>query len=290
MGYGEETVEMSYFPGCSMVTSAKESNLSLLQVMKNLDMNLTELDDWNCCGSSSAHSTDPSLALSLAARNLTLASGRVPLMVMCPSCLIRLKTARAYLSKDPEARERQEELWGGAIDPDLKIMHFFEVMDAVPPERLAASRVKKLDRLRIAAYYGCMLARPPILRKEPRYSGIMERILSRVGAYCVPWRYHSLCCGTFLAAARPDIATPLVNKITEDAVKWGGECIVTACAMCQINLEIRCTLKSRIPVFHFSEILALAMSEDGDSAAGWLKRHLTDPRPLLAEKGLIETH
>jgi len=58
-----------------------------------------------------------------------------------------------------------------------------------------------------------------------------------------------------------------------------ADCLVTACAMCQLNLEIRATTKTRLPVFHFSEVLALALgAEDYED---WFARHLVDPRPLI---------
>jgi len=48
-------MDLSYFPGCSLATTAKESNESLMRVCEKLGLNLIELEDWNCCGSSSAH-------------------------------------------------------------------------------------------------------------------------------------------------------------------------------------------------------------------------------------------
>jgi heterodisulfide reductase subunit B len=56
--------------------------------------------------------------------------------------------------------------------------------------------------------------------------------------------------------------------------------------MCQLNLEIRCTLEIRIPTLHFSEILALAFGAKG--SRNWFRRHLVDPMPLLKAKGLIQ--
>jgi heterodisulfide reductase subunit B len=56
--------------------------------------------------------------------------------------------------------------------------------------------------------------------------------------------------------------------------------------MCQLNLEIRCTLNSRIPVLHLSEILALALGAEGHR--DWFKRHLVDPRPALKSRGLLK--
>ena len=63
-------LSMSYFPGCSLATTAKENNASLNRFLSRFDIHLTEVEDWNCCGSSSTHSINSDLALSLAARNL----------------------------------------------------------------------------------------------------------------------------------------------------------------------------------------------------------------------------
>jgi heterodisulfide reductase subunit B len=279
-------MDLSYFPGCSLATTAKESNQALMKVCEKLGLNLIELEDWNCCGSSSAHSLDQKLAFRLAARNLSLAPSDRSLLVMCPSCLHRLKLAHKVIAENPEARAQEEALWGRPIDPGLKIVHFFELLSGIEPSRLEAALVRPLKGLKVVPYYGCMLARPPSLRKERNYHGLIEKILSGLGAESLPWSFSARCCGTFLSAARPDIAVPLVNEIIGGAVKAGAECIVTACAMCQLNLEIRCTLQDRVPTLHFSEILALAFGAKGSKA--WFRRHLVDPVPLLKAKGLIQ--
>jgi heterodisulfide reductase subunit B len=49
--------------------------------------------------------------------------------------------------------------------------------------------------------------------------------------------------------------------------------------MCQLNLEIRNTNKAKIPIFHFSEIMALALG--ADDYEEWFVQHLVDPRPLI---------
>ena len=68
-----ELLDISYFPGCSLESSARESNLALLESAKLLGLNLIELEDWNCCGASSAKVLDKDIAFSLASRNLSLA-------------------------------------------------------------------------------------------------------------------------------------------------------------------------------------------------------------------------
>ena len=109
-----------------MATTAKESNDSLINFAKNLDITLEELGDWNCCGSSSAHSIDPTLADQLAMRNLSLAPTDRPLLVACPSCNLRLQQANIKLQEDEAARRNYQEWFGQPAPRDLQIMHFFE--------------------------------------------------------------------------------------------------------------------------------------------------------------------
>ena len=132
-----------------------------------------------------------------------------------------------------------------------------------------------------------MLARPPALRHEKNYHGLIEKIMSSLGATPVKWAYSSRCCGTFLTVARPDIVTPMVNEIIEGAGQVDADCIVTACAMCHMNLEVRCSLKEKIPVLHFSEVLSLALGLAEKKQKGWFSRHLVDPRPLLEKMQLL---
>jgi heterodisulfide reductase subunit B len=115
----------------------------------------------------------------------------------------------------------------------------------------------------------------------------MEKILTRLGATAGKWSFSSRCCGTFLTAARPEIVQPMVNEIIQGAMDAKADCIVTACAMCHMNLEIRCSLKKRIPVLHFSEIISLALGIGKRYHKGWFSRHLVDPRPLLRSLDLF---
>jgi heterodisulfide reductase subunit B len=276
---------VSYFPGCSLATTAKENNQSLIESCRKMGIEMVELADWNCCGSSSAHSLDHRLAFDLACRNLSLAPQGRPLVAACPSCTLRLKHAQHLLQNDEAARKRYAELWGRPYDPTLSIRHFFSLLAEVDLERLAVENGRQGLELSFAPYYGCMLNRPPALRSGANYYGIMERTLGGLGMRAITWGYASRCCGTFLTVARPDIVTPKVNAILQGAADAGAECIVTACAMCHMNLEVRCTLKNPIPIFHFSELLSLAFGTSIKKE--WFSRHLIDPRPLLKSKGLM---
>jgi heterodisulfide reductase subunit B len=277
----QKTTDISYYPGCSLVSSARENKISLDYLFQHLGFNLVELEDWNCCGSSSAHSIDTKLAYDLASRNFSLAPPDRPLLVPCPSCLLRLRSSHLHLKKDKKARINYEKQWGRPFDPELKILHFFELLDKVDLKGFSKNHRQRLVGLKFVSYYGCMLAHPPALRGEKNYHGLMEKFLSSLGATPLRWGNSSRCCGTYLSVARPDVVTPMVNKIIGNATDAGAECIITACAMCQMNLEVRCTLKKQVPILHFSEILALALGLGKDEHKSWFSRHLVDPQPLL---------
>jgi heterodisulfide reductase subunit B len=280
-----DLTDITYFPGCSLESSSRESNISLMEASKLLGLNLIELEDWNCCGSSSANILDENIAFSLAVRNLALAPPERPLMAMCPRCLYQLRLAHLRLREEPETHRAQERRWGRRISLDLEIIHFLEVLVRMGPERLQQSRVKTLNGLKFVPYYGCTVFRPPALRRGKYYQGELGRVLTVLGGQEMTRALTHRCCGSFLSAARADVVTPLVNEIIASAGAAGGECLVTACAMCQLNLELRSTWEPELPIFHFSEILALSLG--AQDYEGWFTRHLVDPRPLLERRNLI---
>jgi len=68
-------------------------------------------------------------------------------------------------------------------------------------------------------------------------------------------------------------------------VKAEADCLVTACALYQLNLEIRCSVKDKVPIFHFPEILALALG--AEDYGGWFIRHLIDPRAVIQRLAMV---
>lgn len=281
--------DIAYFPGCSLSSSSYEGKVPLDYLFSHLGINLVELDDWNCCGSSSAHSIDSELAHDLASRNLSLVPEGKPLMAACPNCLLRLKTAHLHIRQSEKLRAEYEKKWGVRFNENLEIHHFYYYLDKLDLKALFRDKSDSLKGLMYVPYNGCMLSKPPLLNGTKSYYGLIERILSSFGAVPLRWRYVSQCCGTFLSATNPEIVTPMVNNIIDGAVKAGADCIVTACAMCQMNLELRCNLKQKIPVMHFSEIMAIALGLGEKEQNNWFSRHLINPRPFLKVKDLL-TH
>jgi heterodisulfide reductase subunit B len=273
----------AYYPGCSLHSTGLEYSLSIEAVFRYLGLELVEVPDWNCCGASSAHSLNPDLALALPARNLALAQemGK-DLVTPCAACYNRLKGADYTLRSDPRSRIEMEKMIGFEYSGDLSIRPLLAVLYEDYGLERVRSRVKHpLNGLKVVPYYGCLLLRPPYITQfdDPDDPQIMGAILDALGAEVRPWSYASECCGGSLSLSRPQLVKELVGKLVAAAREAGAEAMVTACPLCQVNLEMRQVRSAGMPVFYFTELMGLAFGLP--EAPKWWRKHLVDPRPLL---------
>ena len=284
-------IKVSYYPGCSLEGTASEYSESLEAVAKMLDIELAELPDWTCCGSSSAHVTSDALAVSLAARNLLIADKlSQDLLVPCSACFQRLKAAEKAL-KSGKPVEGIDARYNG----NFRIQHSADLIWNACGEKVLAEKVKKpLRGLNPVCYYGCLTARPPMITDAPSPEDPveMDEIMQVLGAEVKNWSYKTDCCGGNLILTHPGLAGKLVKKLFDMALEAGADCIVVGCPMCHSNLDTRQKEVSRdsgqaynLPVYYFTELMGLAFG-DG-SAEKWLNKHLTDAVSLLKQKGLL---
>ena len=75
---------------------------------------LREVEDWNCCGASTAHGLNHDLAVALPYRVLALAEaqGRAEILAPCAACFSRLKGTLVRLRRNPELLEKMAALTG----------------------------------------------------------------------------------------------------------------------------------------------------------------------------------
>ena len=66
-------MKLGFYPGCSLKGTAREYNESVKALAPVFDIQLEDIEDWNCCGASAAHAVNKDLSLALPARILALA-------------------------------------------------------------------------------------------------------------------------------------------------------------------------------------------------------------------------
>ena len=279
----------SFYPGCSAHSTGLEYGLSTLATFKHLGLELEELTEWNCCGASSAHALGRHiLSLALPARNLAIAqeAGR-DLVTSCAACFSRLKNTDHTLRNDPEVRDEVESVVGFNYTGDVTVRPALAVLhEDCGLEKITAHVQRPLTGLKVVTYYGCLLVRPPEVTQfdDPDDPQVMTELLQAVGAEVKPWSYATDCCGAGLSLSRSDVVYSLVDRLAERAREAGADAMATACPLCQLNLEMRQSSKSKMPVFFFTELLALAFGLP--EVKNWWTKHLIDPRPLLRSVGL----
>jgi heterodisulfide reductase subunit B len=277
-------MNIAYYPGCSLHGTAKEYGASTEDVAKVLGVELEELQDWNCCGASSAHMTNDDLAFSLSARNLGIMDKTgLDLVVPCAACFQRLKRAEKRLL----AKEKPEGV-SVTFSGDHKIKWAPDFFWKDVGEKAIQAKIKKtLGGLKAVCYYGCLTSRPPEITdaEHPENPVALDKLMKLLGVDVHDWSYKTDCCGGNLTLTKPDISARMTGKLADMAREAGAECIIAACPLCQSNLDMgQPEGVEPLPVFYFTELLGLAFGEPVESLLG---SHMVDPRPLLRDKKLL---
>jgi len=283
--------EYSYYPGCSLHSTAIEFNESVQAVFKALDIDLYELEDWNCCSAASATTLNHALSLALPGRNLAIAqkSGR-DVVIPCTGCYNRHKTTERELKRRSAAGQMVEQAVGFSYQGNFEVRSLLDVVgNQVGLEALRRRVQKPLKGLKVVGYYGCLLLRPSEVTQfeNPERPTLLNRLLAALEADVHPWSYASDCCGGDQTLVKPEIAVRLVNRLVEHAREAGADALVTVCPLCQMSLEMRQGAGAKLPLFYFTELIGLAFGLP--EASSWWKKHLISPVGLLKNLELIES-
>jgi len=284
----------SYFPGCSSSDGgAKAYGSSTRAVSQVLGMQLDELEDWNCCGSTPYSSFDELTSLSLSARNLALAEKKGnDLVTPCSSCYVMLNRTNQYLKEYPKIKAQVDEaLAAGSMkyNGKVKVRHLLDVFANDIGYEAITSKVKKnLAGLKVAAYYGCQVVRPKNGFDHPENPQTLDKIIKSLGGESVNFPLKARCCGGSLVIPEEDVALDLVRKLLESATSNGAELIVTVCPLCQVNLDVyqsrvnkKFKTNFKIPVLFFTQLMGLAFGL-GEKELGF-KTNIVPTEKVLAK-------
>jgi heterodisulfide reductase subunit B len=264
-------MKVAYFPGCSLHSTAKEYDMSCQLVSRRLGIELQEISQWICCGATSAHVASHLLSVALPCKNLTLAEemGLDTVIAPCAACFNRLKVAHQEVREDLQLKKEVEEVLDKPYGGKVTIKHLLEVIvKDIGLEKMRKVARRKLQGLKIASYYGCLLVRPPkvVSFDDSEDPQSMDNLVAALGGEALPWAFKTECCGASFSLSETDIALELSGQILNEALEAGAECIVVACPLCQSNLDLRQKgIEKRygkefnLPILYFSELLGLAL-------------------------------
>ena len=265
-------MRISYYPGCTLKTKAKNMDRSAVAALKALDVDLEEIPRWNCCGAVFSLADDDLLHLLAPVRDLirTLDQGDKKLVVACSMCYNTLARANLVMREDIEKRNtinnfmEEEQEYNGEVE----VLHLLTYLrDEIGWEKIRESVKAPLTGFKVAPYYGCTLLRPRSVAIEPpEKPTLFNDFLEALGATVVDFPASTECCSSYQILSNPEIGIDAVARVLESAQSRGAEAIVTSCPLCEYNLGKRQddALKKHgnlegLPTFYFTQILALAL-------------------------------
>ncbi len=289
------TRKYAYFPGCSLEKMARSYHESALETTRALDVELQELEDWNCCGATTYFNIDELLANTLSARNLAIAERtKLDVVAPCSGCYKNMYSARKHLTHEPDLKEHINE---ALAEDDLRfegtseVRHLIDVLvKDVGLEEIKKRVRRPLAGLKVAPYYGCQILRPRKDHEDVESPRFFEDLMTAVGAEPVEYRLKLRCCGGALLITNREAALSLVRNLLENAVQSGAAIIATACPLCQVNLE--CYQKQvnsefgtnlNVPVLYFTQLIGLALGVS--PAKLGIGSELVNAMPALASAG-----
>jgi heterodisulfide reductase subunit B len=294
-------MKVGFYPGCSMQGTSRDYGESMRAVAKALELELAEVPEWNCCGSSPAHMVDHLLSVALPVNVLLKAkrAGMAEVMTPCAACYNRLAMGAHEVASSPATKAQVAKVLDTAPDALDKLPRVLNIVEllAQSSARIAAKLTKKFEQT-VACYYGCLLVRPAKVTgfDQTENPQEMDKLVALVGGKSIDWSFKTECCGASFSIAKTSVVGRLGAKIVQDAASHQAEAIVVACPMCHSNLDLRRgeinqrleaegALTSDIPVLYLTQVIGLALGLSEKQLG--LRRHFVKvkfpPKPIAPQ-------
>ena len=291
-------MKVPYFPGCTLNTTAKGFDNAVRASAAALGVELVELAEWNCCGATFPLLVDNAMEMIGPADILYKASLEGErLATACTICYNVVKRTNHVLKDDHEMLDKVNYFLEHDSDYEgsVKVLDIVQILrDDVGWTQVRGAVQKPLDGLQVAAYYGCMVVRPPeeVAYDDPDDPTALDDMLAALGAQPVDWPHKTECCGAYLTVKSPTATQEMSHTVLSSAIRNGADLVVTNCPLCQFNLDKQQQTMSQryagyqpVPVLYHAQLLGLALGLDASNFD--LDKTYIDVRPLLERAGLL---
>ncbi len=254
-------MKVSYFPGCTLKTKAKDLDLYARKSAEVLGVTLEEIENWQCCGGVFTTSSDEIATKLSSVRALKEANAKgQALVTVCSACHNVIKQTNNAMATDKDFALRANNYMAEEpYEGQTEVLHYLELLrDKVGFDKIKEKVVNPLTGKKIAPYYGCLLLRPSkvMAMDDPENPTIMEDLIRALGAEPVYYAFRNECCGGYMTMEDKAVAKEKSSRVSLNAKAQGAEVIVTACPLCKYNLEKNGT---GVQVVYITELLAEAL-------------------------------
>jgi heterodisulfide reductase subunit B len=261
----------AFFLGCVMPMRYPGIESSTREVMKQLGVELVDVDEFSCCPAPGVtRSLHSDTWLSMAAHNLVAAQeAKLDIVVVCNGCFGSLDEASHILNHDEEKRAAVNKILKAAGSKEYKgktkVHHFAVVLyNEVGVDKIAKKVTHRLDH-NVAIHYGCHFLKPSAVRAldNPETPHILEDLVEATGATSVDYRHKQMCCGAGggVRANTPEVALAMTEEKLKYLDEVDADLILDVCPFCHLQYDRGQKDLGRdkqYPVLHLSQLYGLA--------------------------------
>jgi heterodisulfide reductase subunit B len=244
-----------------------------------------------CCAPPPIESVDLKTSLAIGAYNLCIAEELdLDVLTLCNGCYQSLAKTKATLEAHADLKRDVNQILakvGKEYQGRVDARHYLQVLvQDVGLATIKRQITTPLTGLSVAAFYGCHVLRPSAQlhfddAEQPR---ILDDLVEATGAMSVPYTNKLKCCGGLLRGYEDDIALEIAKEKLMNVANANADCITTVCPFCFVALDLgqrqiqsKFNVDFEIPVFHYPELLALAVGVNPDELALNTHRIKVDP-------------
>jgi heterodisulfide reductase subunit B len=268
-------VKIAVFWGCNILTSQYAYEMSLREVLPELDVELIDLRESVCCGDP-IKSVNNFAADYLGARVLALASltGVENLLVPCNRCHFTISEANDTI-RNAKSGEKLKALLkeeGLEWSPNIRIWHTIDFLhDFIGLKKIKKAITKPLKGLKVASHVGCQVIRYSDFGRvdDAENPKKLDELITALGAETVDYAEKLDCCGSALMYSHPDSAFSLAGSKLKAVQNLHVDGLVVSCPDCQLMFDTRqkeagttVGAKLNLPVIYYTQLLGLALGID----------------------------
>ncbi len=265
-------MKYAFFPGCTMAYRLQFAEKSIRMVVPKFDIDLVDLP-FTCCPEPNAiRALSDDTWLTFAARNIALAENEgLDILTSCAGCHESLSLAKHELEKNPERKERVNEILkdlGLEYKGSSVIIHLHQILfDEIGIETLS-SKVKRPIPIKVVTHTGCHLLRPErVLHVDNAEVPVkLDLLCETLGMEPLDYMDKTMCCGAGVRKTNSVTSYAVLREKMTSMQMVEPDAIVVFCPTCFITFESGQRVANRIfgtdfmlPVFYYTELLAIAM-------------------------------
>ncbi len=287
-------MKYALFPGCTISDRLPFIEKSIRMIAPEFGIELVDLPFTCCPEPNSVRSFSDMTWLAMGARNLALAeeAGR-NIMAACAGCFESLTMAKHVLETNPESKKAVNEILssiGREYKGVVEVRHIQQVLyDEVGSENIS-KRVVNPIRMRVVTHPGCHTLRPQeILKLDDSEAPVkLDNLVNLLGMESLDYMDKVMCCGAGVRGANRDVAFGVLREKMDSMMMVEPDAAVVFCPTCFISFEAGQRVVNRmfernynLPVYYYTELLAVAMGLDGVESV--LAEHRVKSDALVAD-------